>query len=301
MVADRILGGVYALTGELSLAEKHLVRAIELSRLAPPRGGDNFAHNPAKTATATLAHVLWSRGFPEQARKLVGDALHTIDQRSEANTAGFLMIWAGLLGLLMREHEAALRHAQTLGRFAEERGSRFWQTVAEWIEGAAFVELGRLEDGLEHLGSAFRRFAAMGGTQHEPFFRCFEAHAYLHLDRPEDSQRSLERAHQCLMETNQRFYEPGILIGSAALLRHQRKLREADALLLKTIDVARNQQSRSWELRAATSLGRLRRDEGRHNEARDLLAPVYGWFTEGFDTPDLREAKALLDELPGPS
>jgi class 3 adenylate cyclase len=297
IVADRILGGAYALTGDLLSAEKHLSRTIGLSRLTPPLRGDTFAHDPAKTAPATLAHVRWSRGFPEQAQELVEGALHTIDQRSEANTAGFLMIWAGLLGLLMREPQAALEHAQNLSRFAEKRGSRFWQTVAEWIEGAALVALEQPEAGLERLTSAFQRFAAMGGTQHEPFFRCFEAQACLRLDRPHDSERSLARAHQCLSETKQRFYEPPFLLGSAALLLFKSKYRDAEALLLETIEFARIQQSKSWELRAATSLARLWREEGRRAEANALLAPIYGWFSEGFNTPDLLEAKALLDEL----
>ena len=299
ITAGRILGSSCALIGDLLSAEEHLGRAIELSRRIPtmaPRG-DSFAHNPGKTAQATLSHVRWSRGFPDKARQLAEGALRMIDQKSEANTAGYMMTWAGLLGLLMRQPETALGHAKDLIAFAAERGSRFWQTVAEWIEGAALVELGRAEDGLAELTSAFGRFAALGGKQHEPLIRCFEAQAYLRLHRPEDSEDCLERARRSLAETNQRFFEPGVQLGSAALLRHQGKDREAEAFLWKAIELARHQQSKSWELRAATSLAQLWSDQGRRAEAHALLGPVYDWFTEGFDTPDLREAKALLDEL----
>jgi predicted ATPase len=137
----------------------------------------------------------------------------------------------------------------------------------------------------------------MGGKQHEPLFRLFEAQAYLHLDRKQDCEDCLERAHRCIAETNQRFYEPGGHVGSASLFCQRGDDETAETSLWMGIHVAREQQSKSWELRAATGLSRLWRDQGRCTEARDLLAPIYGWFTEGFDTPDLKDAKALLDEL----
>jgi predicted ATPase len=83
------------------------------------------------------------------------------------------------------------------------------------------------------------------------------------------------------------------------LLLRQKHSEAADELYRKALSIAEEQRAKLWELRAAASLARLRRDQGRHTEARNLLAPVYGWFTEGFDTPDLTEAKALLDELGG--
>lgn len=296
MVAGRILGGVHALAGDLLIAEQQLRNTIELSRQTPALvlHGDTFAHNPGKTAQATLSHVRWSRGFPEHAQQLATDGLRMIDQRSEPNTAGFLMVWAGILSLLTREPERALLHAQNIDTFAEERGSRFWQTVGEWIRGAALVEQGHLELGLARLTSAFARFAAMGGRQHEPFFRCFEARAYLHLGRSEDCEDCLERAHRCIAETGQRFYEPGVHIASAALVGHQGRSDEAEARLLRAIEVARSQESKSWELRAATNLAQLWCDQGRRDEANSLLAPIYAWFAEGAGTRDLKEAKMCL-------
>ncbi|SEF15038.1 Double zinc ribbon [Rhizobiales bacterium GAS191] len=299
MVAGRILGGVHALAGDLLIAEQQLRNTIELSRLTPALvlHGDTFAHNPGKTALATLSHVRWSRGFPEHAQQLAADGLRMIDQRSEPNTAGFLMVWAGILRLLTREPERALLHAQDIDTFAEERGSRFWQTVGEWIRGAALVEQGHLELGLARLTSVFARFAAMGGRQHEPFFRCFEARAYLRLGRSEDCEDCLERAHRCIAETGQRFYEPGVHIESAALVRHQGRYDEAEARLLRAIEVARCQESKSWELRAATNLAQLWCDQGRRDEANSLLATIYAWFAEGAGSRDLKEAKTLLSAI----
>jgi len=113
----------------------------------------------------------------------------------------------------------------------------------------------------------------------------------------EDALTLLDEALQVVGRTGERWF-------AAELYRHkgQLRLRQGDSeaaaeLYRKALGIAREQEAKLWELRAAVSLARLRRDQGRHTEAHDLLAPVYGWFTEGFDTPDLKEAKALLDQL----
>jgi predicted ATPase len=97
--------------------------------------------------------------------------------------------------------------------------------------------------------------------------------------------------------TDERWCEADIYRVRGEIARRRSDLRTAEAHLIKAIAIARRQEARHWELGAATSLARLWRDQGKRTEARDLLAPIYGWFTEGFDTPDLKEAKSLLDEL----
>ena len=99
--------------------------------------------------------------------------------------------------------------------------------------------------------------------------------------------------------TKERWYEAEVnrIAGEIALMSPERDAAKAEAYFERALAVARQQQAKSWELRAAMSMARLWRDQGKRDEARDLLAPVYGWFTEGFDTLDLKEAKALLDEL----
>jgi tetratricopeptide (TPR) repeat protein len=296
VVAGRMLGRGYALSGKLHFAEDYLDRTILLSQRAGT-WGDAFAHNPGKTAPSTLSHVRWSQGFPEQALRLADGALQAVDRRSEMNTAGYVMSWAGLLRLLMRQPEMALGHARDLASAADERGSHFWLTAAAWIEGATLVQQGRSDAGLAALAPALHRYVAGGSRQHEPFARSLEAQAYLHLGQLEECEERLRQAHQCLADTSQHFYTPGVQLVSAALLRCQGGDEEAEARPWDAIRISRAQGSRSWELRAASELARLWRDLGRCAEARNILAPVYGWFTEGFDTPDLKDAKALLDNL----
>jgi len=107
----------------------------------------------------------------------------------------------------------------------------------------------------------------------------------------------MDDALQIAERTGERWFEAELYRHKGQLLLRQGRIEAAEGLYRKALSIAVEQEAKLWELRAATSLARLRRDQGRHAEARDLLAPVYGWFTEGFDTPDLKEAKAVLDEL----
>jgi predicted ATPase len=117
----------------------------------------------------------------------------------------------------------------------------------------------------------------------------------------EEGLALLDEALQTVDKTGERFFAAELNRHKGRMLLRQGHSEVAEALYRKALSIAEEQGAKLWELRAATSLARLRRDQGRHAEARDLLAPVYGWFTEGFDTPDLKEAKALLDSLDRPS
>jgi predicted ATPase len=121
--------------------------------------------------------------------------------------------------------------------------------------------------------------------------------AYDIAGQTEGALTALDEALQIVERTGERCWEPELNRHKGQLLLRQGLFEPAEELYRKALGIAREQEAKLWELRAATSLARLYRDRGRCVEARDLLAPVYGWFTEGFDTPDLKDAKALLDEL----
>jgi predicted ATPase len=127
----------------------------------------------------------------------------------------------------------------------------------------------------------------------------FLALAYADLGEFNDAWRCLGEAMTAAETTKERWFEAEIqrIAGEIALKSPEPDAAKAEAYFERALAVARAQQAKSWELRAAMSMARLKRDQGKRDEARDLLAPVYGWFTEGFDTLDLKEAKALLDEL----
>ena len=132
-----------------------------------------------------------------------------------------------------------------------------------------------------------------------PAFCTLLAEAYVQVGQLEDAWRMLSEALDAVEESGQRYHEAETyrLEGHLHLRGANPDIEQAEACFQRAIDIARHQQAKSWELRAAMSLARLWATQGRRDEARDLLAPVYGWFTEGFDTTDLKDAKALLDEL----
>jgi predicted ATPase len=132
-----------------------------------------------------------------------------------------------------------------------------------------------------------------------PFYLSCLARAYAQLGQLEEACRAIGEAIKTIEETKERWFEAEInrTAGEIALISLEPDAAKAESYFERALAVARLQQTRSWELRAAMSMARLWRDQGKREEARDLLAPVYGWFTEGFDTLDLKEAKKLLDEL----
>jgi predicted ATPase len=149
------------------------------------------------------------------------------------------------------------------------------------------------------IGSAITALRSTGATLWTPFHLSYLARAYAELNQFDDASRCIGEAMTAVQTTQERWFEAEVhrMAGEIALKSPEQKATKAEAYFERALVVARQQQAKSWELRAAMSMTRLWRDQGKRAEARDLLAPVYGWFTEGFDTPDLKEAKALLDEL----
>jgi predicted ATPase len=157
--------------------------------------------------------------------------------------------------------------------------------------------LGSPGAGLEEMQSGARRFLGTGGRLYEPFLWLWMAEAHLLLDHVDDSFECLERSRQCIENPDQRFYEPEMHRHFGAFFRHRGESRRAETSYTRAIEAARAQAGRSWELRAETDLARLWRDEGKPEEARHLLAPLYARFPQGVDTSDLTAARTLLEPL----
>jgi predicted ATPase len=140
---------------------------------------------------------------------------------------------------------------------------------------------------------------ATGATAWMPWYRLHLAKAYSELDQFDEAWRNIRDAMSAIEDTKERWWEAEVnrTAGEITQLSPERDAAKAEEYFERALAVARQQQAKSWELRAAMSLARLWRDQGKVSQARELLAPVYGWFTEGFDTRDLKEAKALLAEL----
>jgi predicted ATPase len=178
-----------------------------------------------------------------------------------------------------------------------EQGFPLWRAAGSALRGWVQVRNGDLTDGMSLLLDGSGAFHATGSQAWTPYFLALLAKACEIAGQIQESLALVDEALQIVGRTGERWYAAELNRHKGQLLLRQGHAEAAEELYRKALTIAREQKAKLWELRAAASLARPRRDQGRRAEARELLAPVYGWFTEGFDTPDLKEAKALLDEL----
>ena len=167
------------------------------------------------------------------------------------------------------------------------------------MQGCVLALTGKASDAVQMITSGITAWRSTGATVWMPLYLSYLARAYAELGQFDDAWRCIGEAMTAVETTKERWCEAEVhrIAGEIALMSPEPDAAKAEAYFERALAVARQQQAKSWELRAAMSMARLWRDQGKRDEARDLLAPVYGWFTEGFDTLDLKEAKALLDEL----
>ena len=194
--------------------------------------------------------------------------------------------------------DAALdERADQLVAVATEQGFPYWRAQGTIYRGWVKVKNGDVAEGISLLRSGSAAYRATGAEVWMPHYIALLARACEIAGQIEEAVTLLDDALQIVERTGERWFAAELNRHKGQLLLRQGHSEAAEELYRKALSIAEEQGAKLWELRAAASLARLRRDQGRRAEARDLLAPVYGWFTEGFDTPDLKEAKALLGAL----
>jgi predicted ATPase len=244
-------------------------------------------------------HALWLLGYPEAART---DAEHMLTDAREIGRAATMMYALGhrlMSHVYCRNYAAANAQADELVVLAAEKGALFWKAFAMMSHAGVLALTGKASNTIQMLTSAIAAWRTTGATLWMPLFLSYLALAHAKLGQFDEAWRCIGEAMTAVKTTNERWCEAEInrVAGKIALIAPEPDAANAQMYFEHALAVARAQQAKSWELRAAMSMARLRRDQGKREEARDVLAPVYGWFTEGFDTRDLKEAKALLDEL----
>jgi len=183
-------------------------------------------------------------------------------------------------------------------RLSAERGFALYSAIGTSLHGWALAQLGHAEEGLAQLQEGMASWRAMGSAAMLPTQLVYLAEVYPRAGQADASLQALADASRLIVGTGERCYEAEVnrLKGEMRLATGSDEV-ESEACFQRAISVARRQGARSWELRAATSLARLWGSQGKRTEARERLQGVYGWFSEGFDDPDLQEARALLDAL----
>ena len=198
-----------------------------------------------------------------------------------------------------RDYAAAKAVLAELVSLADEKGAAWHKATATLFGSFVSLESKERADHVHAIASAWDVFLATGATVWMSMQRAYLAMAHADAGQFDDARRCVGEAFTTAENAKERWFEAEIhrIAGEIELMAPERDATKAEAHFQRALDIARARQTRSWELRAATSFARLLRDKGKRREAHDLLSPVYSWFTEGFDTPDLIEAKALLDEL----
>ncbi len=253
--------------------------------------------HPHVFAQATLGNVLFCLGLPDQASARCGAASGEARRLAHPPSLAVSLVFATALSSLVGDHAALAEQADQQVAVATEHGFPQWGAMGAIYRGWAKLRSGDVADGIAVLRTSLTAFRAIGAVAWRPYFFALLARGYAIAGQIEEGVTLLDEALQIVESTGERWCAAELNRHKGQLLLRQGQSEAAEEYYRKALSIAEEQEAKLWELRAAASLARLRRDQGRRAEARDLLAPVYGWFTEGFNTPDLRDAKALLDEL----
>jgi tetratricopeptide (TPR) repeat protein len=259
-----------------------------------------IAGDPYVVSLISLSQALLSLGYVDQARLRRNEVLSEARNLSPymvafAATVTWVVDWAAP----ERVDSAAkiLASADEALAISAEQGYPLWMAFAKAMRGWSLAVLGQPTEGLRALHDGIMSARATGAKLWLPFFLTLLADAYAMARQPRDGLNALVEATELMGTTQERWAEAETHRLRGRLMRFLGEDAASENCYRKALDVARRQSAKFWELRVANDLARLWCDQGKREEARELLAPVYGWFTEGFDTRDLKEAKALLDEL----
>jgi predicted ATPase len=252
------------------------------------------------TLLTVRSGVLWQLGYPAAWRNDGERAVNEARKIGQAATLMYALWFTSFHHMFSGQYSEAQLLLDELAALADEKdASLFWKATEIAFRGALFAETGNAPEAVRAITSGMTLLRSTGATLYEPYHLWHLAMAYAELDQPDDAQRCIHEAIAKVERLNEKWCEAEVhrMAGEIALKSPAPDTEKAEKYFDRALAVARQQQAKSWELRAAMSIARLWRDQGKRDEARELLAPVYGWFTEGFDTRDLKEAKALVDEL----
>jgi class 3 adenylate cyclase/predicted ATPase len=303
LVEGHLALGIFLWTlGELAEARAHLEQGIALYDPQQHRSlAFRHGRDPGVTSRYVAALVLWQLGYPSQALQRSHEAIALARELSHAYSLVLALNMAADLHQRRGERQAAQERAEAVIALSTEHGFAQYLARGTILRGWALVEQGQGEAGIAQMRQGIAALQATGTTEAGRHHLPLLAEAYGKVGQAEEGLTVLAEALTAGEKTGQRAHEPELyrLRGELLLVRAgtRQKQAEAEACFQQALAIAHHQQAKSWELRAAMSLSRLWQQQGKRAEARELLAPIYSWFTEGFDTADLREAKTLLEDL----
>jgi predicted ATPase/class 3 adenylate cyclase/ribosomal protein L40E len=285
--------------GEFLRAGEHFENAISFYEHERPLVLRSGGVDAGVACLSMAALTLWQLGYADQSLKRANEALSSAQALSHPLSIGLAQVIFGVLRQYRRQAHAAQENAEVGIAVAAEHGAGDVIALAISVRGWAMAEMGRNEEGITQIQKGLAAHRATGAELYRPYFLCLLAEAYMETGRFDDGLVALTEALTAAGEKEIGYYEAEThrLKGKLLLRQGDSNAEEAQSCFERAIEIARKQSAKSWELRATMSLARLLAKHRKRDEARAMLADIYNWFTEGFDTADLIDAKALLDEL----
>jgi class 3 adenylate cyclase/predicted ATPase len=299
--ASYILGGSQLLTGDLNASQQSLEYAIRSydDRQLDTGIALQSSQHPKVSALCAMALVYWHLGYPDRALQAVqrahGLARAVLHHYSQAFALGF----TGWIHIYRGEARLAEESAEATISLATEHGFPLWLGWGRITKGRAVAKLGKLEQGIDLIRQGMGVLQSSESELQFTFWLALLAQTQQELRLAQQGLASLADALTRVGKTGERYYEPELyrLKGELLLQSGDAHISEAQTCFHRAIEIAREQKAKSWELRATSSIARMLAKHGHRAEARTMLAEIYNWFTEGFDTADLKDAKSLLDAL----
>jgi predicted ATPase len=300
VVAHRALGATLFFLGTVASAHTHFTQGIALYDPQQHRASAFlYGEDAGVVCHSVVSWTLWSLGYPDQGLTQSHEAVTRGRQSAHPFSLCFALGETARFHQCRREVSAVQEHAEATIRVAKEQGFPLWISFGALLSGWGRAYQGQAQEGIEQITQGLIAYRATGAVVFQPYFLALLAEAHSMRGQPEAGLTVLTEALALVDTTGERWYESEIyrLQGELLLQQSSDNPTAAESCFQQAINIAQNQQAKSFELRAATSMARLWQSQGKRQEAHDLLAPVYSWFTEGFDTVDLQDAKALLEVL----
>jgi len=300
MIGHRLMGVSLVATGNIAEGRTHLDRAFAFyNHTAHASLASRFGQDVRVSILSYRSLGLWLLGYPGAALTDVKRALMHAREIQQAPALMYALFFTSFAMIYCGNYQTAKSLLDELIALADEKDALQWKANGTMQRGWVLAVSGEALAGSSMIASGLTASRSTGATVNEPLCLSTLAATYAELGRFDDAWRCLSEAIRTIEPTKERWFEAEVnrIAGKIALKSPEPDAAKAKAYFERALAVARTQQAKSWELRSSMSLARLWRDQGKVQQARDLLAPVYEWFTEGFDTRDLKEAKALLAEL----
>jgi class 3 adenylate cyclase/predicted ATPase len=300
IAAHRALGATLFWRGTVAAAHTHFAQGIALYDPQHHRASTLLYGEDAGVVCHSLAAwTLLSLGYPDQGLARSQEVVTLARQSAHPFSLAFALALPAMFHAFRREVRVTQERAEAALSLAQEQGFPYWMAVGALMRGWAVTHQGQVQEGIEQMTQGLRAYRATGAVAMQPCFLALLAEAQGTRGQPAEGLTTLTEALTLVDTTGERWYEAELhrLKGEFLVQQHAANQAEAEHCFHHALKIARNQQAKSFELRTATSLARLWHSQGKHDEARQVLGDVYNWFTEGFDTADLQDAKVLLDEL----